>query len=50
LQLQTSCLSDWLTQAIFNDERDTTEVPKQRLFIYLFIITQFLTRHMSVKV
>jgi len=41
LQLQTSCLSDWLTQAIFNDdERDMTEVPKQALNVvldYLFI-------------
>jgi len=34
--------SDWLTQAVFNDdERDTTEVPKQALNMvldYLFII------------
>jgi len=33
--------SDWLTQAVFNDdERDTTEVPKQALNVvldYLFI-------------
>jgi len=33
--------SDWLTQAVFNDnKRDTTEVPKQTLNVvldYLFI-------------
>jgi len=42
--------SDWLTQAVFNDdERDTTEVPKQALNVvldYLFIFITVSSLHL----
>jgi len=42
--------SDWLTQAVFNDdERDTTEVPTQALNVvldYLFIFITVSSLHL----
>jgi len=41
--------SDWLTQAVFNDECDTTEVPKQALNVvldYLFIFITVSSLHL----